>query len=121
MMYSKETLPVRYPRTIVENGAVFSNRNRNLQTSEAVLECQMQDTNLFTSAASNQRGLYKVSQKEGQVRLPYGQQKRKEIKKETSIGDQQVGHSKMQLNYHEYTFDNLIQTVLAQTVVNSSL
>src|SRR5688572_33074245 len=32
------------------------NRNRNLQTSKALLESQAQGTSLFTSAASSQRG-----------------------------------------------------------------
>jgi len=37
------------------------NRNRKLQTSKAPLKSQAQDTSLFTSAASNQRGFPKNS------------------------------------------------------------
>src|SRR6218665_3948410 len=52
------------------------NRNRKLQTSKAQLKSQAQDTNLFTSAASNQRDFPKNSPWEAQVRLPEGERMR---------------------------------------------
>src|SRR6218665_3193482 len=52
------------------------NRNRKLQTSKAPLKSQAQDTSLFTSAASNQRGFPKNSPWEAQVRFPEGERMR---------------------------------------------
>ena len=47
------------------------NRNRNLKTSKALLKSQAhQGTSLFTSAATNQRGVSKGGSREAQVRIP---------------------------------------------------
>ena len=47
------------------------NRNRNLKTSKALLKSQAQQgTSLFTSAATNQRGVSKGGSREAQVRIP---------------------------------------------------
>src|SRR6218665_2004247 len=47
------------------------NRNRNLKTSKALLKSQAhQGTSLFTSAATNQRGVPKGGSREAQVRIP---------------------------------------------------
>src|SRR6218665_149301 len=47
------------------------NRNRNLETSKALLKSQAhQGTSLFTSAATNQRGVFKGGSREAQVRIP---------------------------------------------------
>ena len=47
------------------------NRNRKLKTSKALLKSQAhQGTSLFTSAATNQRGIFKGGSREAQVRIP---------------------------------------------------
>src|SRR6218665_1071749 len=47
------------------------NHNRNLKTSKALLKSQApQGTSLFTSAATNQRGVSKGGSREAQVRIP---------------------------------------------------
>src|SRR6218665_428430 len=47
------------------------NRTRNLKTSKALLKSQAhQGTSLFTSAATNQRGVSKGGSREAQVRIP---------------------------------------------------
>src|SRR6218665_1730745 len=51
-------------------------RNRKLQTSKAPLKSQAQGTNLFTSAASNQRDFPKNSPWQAQVRFPEGERMR---------------------------------------------
>src|SRR6218665_395136 len=49
----------------------YRNRNRNLKTSKALLKSQAhQGTSLFTSAATNQRGVSKGGSREAQVRIP---------------------------------------------------
>src|SRR6218665_887203 len=46
-------------------------RNRNLKTSKALLKSQAhQGTSLFTSAATNQRGVSRGGSREAQVRIP---------------------------------------------------
>src|SRR6218665_1236032 len=53
------------------------NRNRNLRTSKALLKSQAQQgTSLFTSAATNQRGVSKGGSREAQVRIPEYQEGR---------------------------------------------
>src|SRR6218665_3801354 len=54
-----------------EVNAAQCNRNRNLKTSKALLKSQAhQGTSLFTSAATNQRGVSKGGSREAQVRIP---------------------------------------------------
>src|SRR6218665_3678460 len=58
--------------------SVSHNRNRKLQISKAPLKSQAQDTSLFTSAASNQRGFPKNNNPwEPQVRSLYGERMRR--------------------------------------------
>src|SRR6218665_3668688 len=52
-------------------------RNRNLQTSKAPLKSQAQGTNLFTSAASNQRGFPIVR---GRLRSGYQRVRMRQIR-----------------------------------------
>src|SRR6218665_3700880 len=53
------------------NSVDRNRRNRNLKTSKALLKSQAhQGTSLFTSAATNQRGVSKGGSREAQVRIP---------------------------------------------------
>src|SRR6218665_2870901 len=53
------------------NAILNRNRNRNLKTSKALLKSKAhQGTSLFTSAATNQRGVSKGGSREAQVRIP---------------------------------------------------
>ena len=59
--------PIYYAPDVLCN----RNRNRNLKTSKALLNSQAhQGTSLFTSAATNQRGVSKGGSREAQVRIP---------------------------------------------------
>ena len=50
------------------------NRSRNLRTSKALLKSQAhQSTSLFTSAETNQRGIFRRGSRETQVQFPEGQ------------------------------------------------
>src|SRR6218665_2370463 len=65
------------------------NRNRNLRTSKALLKSQAhQGTSLFTSAATNQRGVSKGGSREAQVRIPEYQEGRRPTHSRT----QNIGH-----------------------------
>ena len=58
-------------RSIIIIWIFFSNRNRNLKISKALLKSLAhQNTSLFPSAATNQRGLSKGGAREAQVRFP---------------------------------------------------
>src|SRR6218665_1441470 len=58
-------------KLFIVTSATNRNRNRNLKTSKALLKSQAhQGTSLFTSAATNQRGVSKGGSREAQVRIP---------------------------------------------------
>src|SRR6218665_3353829 len=86
LRYYRPPLPFTKLLSTGAAGALFSrnrnrrNRNRNLETSKALLKSQAhQGTSLFTSAATNQRGVSKGGSREAQVRIPEHQEGTEEL------------------------------------------